>query len=57
MYDRGMKPITHHLTERQITRLKALAERTGLTVAEIIRRAVDKHLEGQEKRQEREGKG
>lgn len=40
----GMKPITHHLTEQQIERLRAEADRTGLTVAEIIRRAVDAWL-------------
>jgi predicted DNA-binding protein len=46
-----MKPITHHLTERQIERLKAEAQRTGLTVAEIIRRAVDAWLDRAEKRE------
>lgn len=45
-----MKPITHHLTEKQIERLKAEAERTGLAVSEIIRRAVDAYLERAEKK-------
>lgn len=36
-----MKPVTYHLTEEQLERLRAESERTGLTVAELIRRAVD----------------
>jgi predicted DNA-binding transcriptional regulator AlpA len=39
-----MKPITHHLTEAQIARLRAVAKKTGLSVAELIRRAVDTAL-------------
>lgn len=50
-----MKPITHHLTERQIERLRAEAERSGLSVAEIIRRAVDAWLEKAEKARAKEG--
>lgn len=45
----GMKPITHHLTERQIERLRAEAKRSGLTVAELIRRAIDAWLEKADK--------
>lgn len=41
----GMKPITHHLTEKQIERLRAESERSGLTVAELIRRSVDSWLD------------
>jgi predicted DNA-binding protein len=44
-----MKPITHHLTERQIERLQSEAKQTGLPVAEIIRRAVDAWLDRAEK--------
>ena len=45
-----MKRVNYHLTEEQIRRLQSLAERTGLTVAEIIRRAVDEYLDRREKR-------
>jgi len=44
-----MKPITHHLTEQQIEQLRVEAKRTGLTVAEIIRRAIDAWLAKNEK--------
>lgn len=40
-----------HLTDRQLAALRALANRTGLSVAEHIRRAVDDYL-----RQQRETK-
>lgn len=50
----GMKPITHHLTEKQIEWLRAESGRTGLTVAEIIRRAIDAWAAKAEK--ERRGK-
>lgn len=44
-----MKPVTYHLTERQIERLRAESERTGMAVAELIRRAVDAYLDRVEK--------
>lgn len=47
--------VNYHLTEEQISRLKALSEKTGLSVAELIRRAVDAYLEQDEKRAKREG--
>jgi predicted DNA-binding protein len=34
-----------YLTDLQIKNLKKVSKRTGLTVSEIIRRAVDEHLE------------
>jgi len=40
-----MKRINTHLTEQQVGRLKKFAEKTGLKVAELIRRAIDKYLE------------
>ena len=40
-----MKRVNYHLPEQVIGRLKAEAKRTGLTVAEIIRRAIDTYLE------------
>jgi predicted DNA-binding protein len=39
-----MKRIAVFLTEKQIARLKELSDRDGLTVAEILRRAVDEYL-------------
>lgn len=42
-----MKRINTHLTDKQIEALKALSKNTGLKVAELIRRAVDKYLENQ----------
>lgn len=33
--------VNYHLTEAQLERLRAESERTGATVAELIRRAVD----------------
>ena len=40
-----MKRINTHLTHKQIETLKELANKTGLKVAEHIRRAIDKYLE------------
>ena len=40
-----MKRVNYHLTEEQIGRLQSLSGKTGLTVAEIIRRAVDDYLD------------
>ena len=39
-----MKRVNYHLSEQQIAKLKAESKRTGLTVAEIIRRAIDAYL-------------
>lgn len=36
-----MKRVGYHLTDKQIARLKAVSEESGLTVADLIRRAVD----------------
>jgi hypothetical protein len=33
--------VNFHLTDRQLKRLRAESRRTGLSVAELIRRAVD----------------
>jgi len=40
-----------HLGEQQIERLEALAEKTGLSVAELIRRAIDRYLKAEEDEQ------
>jgi predicted DNA binding CopG/RHH family protein len=43
-----MKRINTHLTKQQIESLKKLADKTGLTVAEHIRRAIDEYLAKQQ---------
>jgi len=40
-----MKRKLHHLTEKQIEGLKKLSKETGLSVAELIRRAIDDYLD------------
>jgi len=45
VYDRHiMIRVNFHLTDRQIAALRAMSRSTGLTVAELIRRAVDQYL-------------
>lgn len=39
-----MKRIALFLTEKQILRLKGLSVRDGLSVSEILRRAIDEYL-------------
>jgi len=52
-----MKRVNYHLTEEQIGRLQSLSGKTGLTVAEIIRRAVDEYLDRKERENmKKEGK-
>jgi hypothetical protein len=36
-----MKRVNHHLTSAQIVAIRALSRKTGLSVSELIRRAVD----------------
>lgn len=43
--DSLMQRVNYHLPESTIKALKKLSEKTGLTVAEIIRRAIDAYLE------------
>ena len=50
-YRQTMKRRDMHLGEQQIERLKALAEKTGLSVAELIRRAIDRYLKAEEDEQ------
>jgi hypothetical protein len=40
----SMIRLTHHFTTRQVRELRAVADRLGMTIAEIIRRAVDDWL-------------
>ena len=39
-----MKRIAMYITEQQHKLLKELSERTGLTMAEVVRRAIDEFL-------------
>jgi hypothetical protein len=39
-----MKRVDFHLTERQIEELREMSKDTGISVAELIRRAVDMFL-------------
>ena len=39
-----MKRVNYYLSEQQIEMLKQLAKKTGITVSEIIRRAVDQYF-------------
>ena len=39
-----------HLTEQEIDKLKQESKRTGLTVAELVRRAIDQSLKGKNDR-------
>jgi hypothetical protein len=45
-----MKRVNYHLTDLQIMRLQGLSTKTGLAVAEIIRRAVDEYLDRKERK-------
>ena len=40
-----MKRVNYHLTELQIAKLQKFAKETGLSVAELIRRAIDEYIE------------
>jgi hypothetical protein len=40
----GMKKTNLYLTEPSIAKLQELAKQTGLSVAELIRRAIDEFL-------------
>ena len=44
-YNERMKRIAMYITEQQRKLLKELSERTGLTMAELVRRAIDDFLE------------
>ena len=39
-----MKRVNYHLTTSQIEKLREISKDTGLSVAELIRRAVDEYL-------------
>lgn len=52
VYIRYMKRVNHHLTEKQIKKLKELSKKTGLSASELIRRALDEYfykIEGKER--------
>jgi hypothetical protein len=44
-----MKRVDYHLTLMQIKKLKEESMRIGLTVAEIIRRAIDRYFDDKKK--------
>lgn len=44
MYYICMIRVNFHLTKIQIKKLRELSKKTGLSVAELIRRAIDKFL-------------
>jgi predicted DNA-binding protein len=46
-----MKRTQLHLAIDQIERLKAIAERKGVSMAEIIRRAIEAYLAAEERRE------
>jgi predicted DNA-binding protein len=47
-----MTKVNYHLADRQIEALKELSRKEGLTVAELIRRAIDAWLEKNKSSQE-----
>lgn len=47
-----MKRVNCHLTDSQIKKLKQLSDNTGMSVAELIRRAIDEYLRKQKERSE-----
>lgn len=47
-----MKRINIHLTDLQIKELKKLSDNTGISVSELVRRAIDEYLRKQKERSE-----
>lgn len=47
VYDVSMKRTNIYLTEPSVEKLQTLSEKTGLSVAELIRRAIDDFLKKQ----------
>ena len=44
-----MKRVNYHLTNQEIKALRELSQQTGLTVSELIRRAIDEYLESKKR--------
>lgn len=44
-----MQRINFYLSEKQIASLKALSKKTGLSVSELVRRAIDAYLKKEAK--------
>jgi predicted DNA-binding protein len=42
--------VNHYMADVQIKKLKTLSKKTGLSVSELIRRAIDEYLEKSEKK-------
>lgn len=47
----NVKQVNVYLTHQQHARLQKLKEKTGAPVSELIRRAIDKYLQGVESKQ------
>ncbi len=47
-----MKRVTFHLTAQQIVALRQHAQKTGLSVAELIRRAIDRRYQREEEKRD-----
>ena len=45
-----MKKMNFNLTRPQYEQIMKIAQRTGLTIAELLRRAIDEYLERKESR-------
>ncbi len=48
-----MKRVQHVLTDLQLRKLKTLSNKTGITVSEHIRRAIDAYIEAKEAKAKR----
>jgi prepilin-type N-terminal cleavage/methylation domain-containing protein len=55
VYSRRMERAHYHLAAQQVAALKAIREKTGITVAESIRRAVDAYLEKEKEKDMKRG--
>jgi predicted DNA-binding protein len=44
-----MKRVNYHVTTKQFESLQQLSEKTGLSVAELIRRAIDNYLKKEQR--------
>lgn len=47
-----MKRVNYHLADLQVKKLKELSDNTGMSVAEIVRRAIDDYLKKQSRKGE-----
>lgn len=45
-----MKRVNYHLTDLQIKKLNEISDNTGISIAELIRRAIDDYLKKQSRK-------